>query len=291
MATLIDDKLYFFGGSRPIPMTSPVWNLTHQYNLSDEVFYLDLSSSFTVDLLPFKDLSDTSRMPFGCEKGTTVKGNGGIRVFLVGGVQQNMVTSGYNTTNSILWVYNVNSQEWGLSQTVGTQLPRRRSTATIIDQSGVIYIFGGRVELDMGSNVFTIFDDFFTFNTLSLTWMNLSSTNPPYKRSHSTATLMPDGTIIYIGGVTQEAPGQNSTRILMNEINVFDTKKLTWSMKYANNHDPTINIDPRVGHTAVLGGTQSYGLNQTTAYPIFVLLDVKSEPFQYLSPQTSGSPK
>ncbi|CAG8841808.1 15271_t:CDS:2, partial [Racocetra persica] len=51
------------------------------------------------------------------------------------------------------------------------------------------------------------------------------------------------------------------------------------------------NVDPRVGHTAllapdnrtivILGGTQSYGLNQTTPYPIFVLLDISSEPCQY----------
>ncbi|RIB03233.1 hypothetical protein C2G38_803642 [Gigaspora rosea] len=58
------------------------------------------------------------------------------------------------------------------------------------------------------------------------------------------------------------------------------------------------NIDPRVGHTAILapdnytivifGGTQGYVLRQSTSYPTFVLLDVKSEPFQYSSPQTTG---
>ncbi|KAF0444821.1 galactose oxidase [Gigaspora margarita] len=232
MATLVNDKIYFFGGSRPIPITSSEWNQTHQYNLSDE--------------------------------GTTVLGNGALRIFLVGGVQQNMKTFGYNTTNSSLWIYNINSQHWDTSGpgTYGPSLPRRRSTATVIDKNGVIYIFGGRVEVDTGSDVFTIFDDFLTFDTLLLKWSNL--TNHPSKRSHTTATLMPDGKIIYIGGVTQSAPGEDAIRISMNDIYIFDTLDSTWSQKSALGD----NIEPRLGHTA--------------------LLDVKYEPFQYLSPQPSG---
>ncbi|CAG8680700.1 17020_t:CDS:2, partial [Dentiscutata heterogama] len=279
MVTLANDRIYFFGGSRPIPMTSSVWNQTHQFNLSDEVFYLDLSSSFSVDLPPFTDLSATSRMPFGSEKGTTVLGNRGIRIFLIGGVQQNMETFGYNTTNSSLWIYNINSQHWDTSGpgTYGPPLPRRRSTATVIDKNGVIYIYGGRVEVDTGSDVFTIFDDFFTFDTLLLKWSNL--TDHPSKRSHASATLMPDGKIIYIGGVTQSAPGEDANRISMNDIYIFDTLDSTWSQKSALGND----IDPRLGHTALLapdnhtivflGGSQSYGYNHTTPHPIFLLLD------------------
>ncbi|CAG8762563.1 5864_t:CDS:2, partial [Racocetra persica] len=76
-------------------------------------------------------------------------------------------------------------------------------------------------------------------------------------------------------------------------IYIFDTIASAWSQKSAVG-----NIDPRVGHTAllapdnhtivILGGSQSYALNQTISYPVFVLLDVKSEPFQYSSPQPSG---
>ncbi|KAF0490227.1 galactose oxidase [Gigaspora margarita] len=295
MATLVNDRIYFFGGSRPIPITSPAWNQTHQYNLSDEVFYLDLSSSFTVNLPPFTDLSAISRMPFGCERGTTVLGYSGVRIFLVGGVQQNMVTFGYNTTNSSLWIYNINSQKWDTNGpgTYGPPLPRRRSTATVIDKNGVIYIFGGRVGVDTGSDVFIMFDDLFTLDTSLFEWSNLSLPNHPPKRNLCTATLMPDGKIIYIGGVTQSFAGGPPTRVNMNEIYIFDTIASAWSQKSALG-----NIDPRVGHTAILapdnytivifGGTQGYVLRQSTSYPTFVLLDVKSEPFQYSSPQTSG---
>ncbi|RIB26420.1 hypothetical protein C2G38_2065041 [Gigaspora rosea] len=253
MATLVNNKIYFMGGSRPIPKNSPVWSQTHQYNLSDEVFYLDLSSQFNIDSPPFTDLSDISRMPFGSEKGSTVLGDNGQRIYLVGGVQQNMATFNYNASDSVLWIYTIKSRQWNISGsgTHGTLMPSRRSTATIINSKSVIYIFGGKVALDMGSNVFTVFDDLFTFDTNSLEWKNLSLPTHPSKRYHCTATLMPDGIIIYIGGLNQSNPGDNATRLLMTEIYVFDTVQSTWSLKIANSPD-SVNIDPRVGHTAVL---------------------------------------
>ncbi|CAG8467100.1 12061_t:CDS:2 [Racocetra fulgida] len=210
------------GGSRPIPKTSSAWTPTHQFNLSDEVFYLDLSSSFTINSPPFTDLSEISRMPFGNEKGTAVLGTSGVRIFLIGGVQQDMTTFSYNGTNSSLWIYNVNSQRWDVPGpgTNGPPLPIRRSTATVISKNGTIYIL---VEMDTASNVFTILEEFFTFDTLLLRWTNLTSLpNHPYKRSHSTATLMPDGKIIYIGGVTQSIPGEPATRIKLHNAHVHD---------------------------------------------------------------------
>ncbi|RIB26418.1 hypothetical protein C2G38_2065028 [Gigaspora rosea] len=202
MATLVNNKIYFMGGSRPIPKNSPVWSQTHQYILSDEVFYLDLSSQFKIDSPPFTDLSDISRMPFGSEKGSTVLGDSGQRIYLVGGVQQNMATFNYNASDSVLWIYTINSQQWHTSGpgTHGTLLPRRRSTATIINSKNVIYIFGGKVEIDTG-------------------------------------------------GLTQNNPGEDATRLLMTEIYIFDTVQSTWLLQTANSPD-SVNIGPRVGHTA-----------------------------------------
>ncbi|RIB26413.1 hypothetical protein C2G38_266638 [Gigaspora rosea] len=193
MATLVNNKIYFMGWLRPISNNSLVWSQTHQYNLSDEVFYLDLSSRFNIDSPPFTDLSDISRMPFGSEKGSTVLGDSGQRIYLVSGLQQNMATFNYNASDSTLWIYTINSQHWHTSGpgTHGTLLPRRRSTSTIINSKNVIYIFGGRVELDTGSSVLIIYEDLFTFDTNKLEWKNLSLPNHPSKRSHCTATLMP----------------------------------------------------------------------------------------------------
>ncbi|CAG8799157.1 6492_t:CDS:2, partial [Gigaspora rosea] len=75
----------------------------------------------------------------------------------------------------------------------------------------------------------------------------------------------------------------NGTRLLMTEIYVFDTIQLTWSLKTAKSPD-SVNIDPRVGHSAVLapdnhtivifGGTQD-GFAQITAYPVFTDFPLK----------------
>ncbi|CAG8591182.1 22356_t:CDS:2 [Gigaspora margarita] len=140
MATLVNDRIYFFGGSRRIPMISPSWIQTHQFNLSGDVFYLDLSSQFNVDLPPLTDLSFTSRMPFGSEKGVTVLEN----------VCQELTDyhfPGADPLQSLL----------------------------------IIYIFGGRVQIDTSSDVFILFDDFSTFDTLLLKWSNLSLPNHPSK--------------------------------------------------------------------------------------------------------------
>ncbi|RIB00034.1 hypothetical protein C2G38_2235932 [Gigaspora rosea] len=59
----VNDKIYFMGGTRLIRSLK-------EYNLSDEVFYLDLSSPFNIKYPPFVDLTDgTSRMLYGNEKG------------------------------------------------------------------------------------------------------------------------------------------------------------------------------------------------------------------------------
>ncbi|RIB26876.1 hypothetical protein C2G38_2162152 [Gigaspora rosea] len=113
--------------------------------------------------------------------GVTVLGNGGVHIFLLGGVQQDMKTFGNNATNSSLWSYNINSQRWDI-----VVLP-----------------------------------------------------NP--------------------------SPGEVANLISMNE------------------------VTPNNQTIFILGGTQSYGLAQTTPHPVFLLLDVKSEPFQYSSLQPSSS--
>ncbi|RIB06238.1 hypothetical protein C2G38_2046952 [Gigaspora rosea] len=93
---------------------------------------------------------------------------------------------------------------------------------------------------------------------------NLSLPNHPSK-------LMPDGRIIYIGGLNQSNPGDNATRLLMTEIYVFDTVQSTWSLKIANSPD-SVNIDPRVGHTAVLGNiTNDFGPSNNASAEVYLM--------------------
>ncbi|CAG8823680.1 20537_t:CDS:2, partial [Racocetra persica] len=77
-------------------------------------------------------------------------------------------------------------------------------------------------------------------------------------------------------------------------ISVFDTNSLTCSSKQATG----ILIQARVGHTAtltqennaiiIIGGTSSMVKNATAVYPVFIMLDIKTEPYEYSELKDSG---
>ncbi|CAG8459035.1 13970_t:CDS:2, partial [Racocetra fulgida] len=145
----VNDKLYFMGGSRLISQSNP-----KRYNLSNEVFYLDLSSQFNIRNPPFVDLTNgTSQMLYGNEKGAAVLGGSNRSdVYLIGGTQLRLSTLNWNVTDQFIYIYRTIPKIWTkLEQGIkGTQPSRRRSTSTVIKPNGTIYIFGGRVEQDMG---------------------------------------------------------------------------------------------------------------------------------------------
>ncbi|CAG8595475.1 13477_t:CDS:1, partial [Racocetra fulgida] len=68
-AVLLKNTIYFIGGSRAIPNASPFKSSIRSYNLSNEIFYLDLASPFSTTSPPYVDLSGTSaRLQYGNEK-------------------------------------------------------------------------------------------------------------------------------------------------------------------------------------------------------------------------------
>ncbi|CAG8811406.1 28432_t:CDS:2, partial [Gigaspora margarita] len=274
VAVIIDDQIVFMGGSRFIPPTNSNRSQIRLYNLSDEVFSLSLSSQFSTSKPPYLDLSDTSaRMKFGSEKGTAVLGGpGGANIYLIGGVQQNLtrlneidknpnITSNqtlmieeinktYNMTDQSIFLYQPYGNSWlNLLNQKGTLPTRRRSTSTVINQKGIIYIFGGRSQVDTGSPIFICYNDLYTFDTVLLSWNQINAVDAPSPRSHAAPVLLPNGKILYIGGVSQTQPGADADLINMNEIPVFDTNSSTWSYKYANQ---SILVQPRIAHTATL---------------------------------------
>ncbi|CAG8786779.1 3926_t:CDS:2, partial [Gigaspora margarita] len=256
VAVIIGDQIVFMGGSRFIPPTNPIKNSIRVYNLSDEVFSLSLSSQFSTSNPSYVDLSYSSaRMKFGSEKGAAVlRGASGKVVYLIGGIQQNLtqlhevdnnskVTSNqtlmieeinktYNMTRQFVFFYQPYGKSWSypLDQK-GAAPSRRRSTSTVINSKGVIYIFGGRVQVDTGSPMFVSYNDLYTFDTVLLTWNQINATNVPSPRSHAAPVMLPSGKILYIGGVSQTRPGVDVSLVDMNE---------------------PIIVQPRIAHTANL---------------------------------------
>ncbi|CAG8517346.1 9394_t:CDS:2 [Dentiscutata heterogama] len=314
VTVIVKNQIYFMGGSREISDGDPRKSSIRGYNLSDEVFTLDLMSQFSTVNPPYVELPGTSKMIYGSAKGTAVVGGPSQEdVYLVEGAFQNLtllnqidhnatITSNqtlmvnelintWNVTNQTIFIYRPSTKSWLSFESVAKGGPtiRRRSTSTIIDQDRrIIYIFGGRAELDTGSLTFICFNDLYTYDTAVSKWNKINAANAPSPQSHSTATLLPNGKILYIGGVYQISPGEDALPIDMTNISVFDTNSLTWSYKIAKSSNP---IQARTGHTAtltpdnnkiiIIGGTSSYALSLTTAYPTFLSLDISTEPYEY----------
>ncbi|CAG8488991.1 9662_t:CDS:2 [Racocetra fulgida] len=273
VSAIVKDKIYFMGGSRRLSDDNPIKKKfsIRGYNLSDQVFSLDLTSPFSTVSPPFIDLSDsTSRMPYGSVKAN--KDN----VYLVGGTLQDLklldqidrnetlteslmqkeliktwnVTDGNKELN--IFIYRPTIQTWFIPDINGGPTIRRRSSSTVISQDGKIYLFGGRAENDTGSPDLILFNDTYIYNTITPGWKKISASNAPSARSHCTATLLPNGKILYIGGVYQDRPGEDTMPIEMND--------------QATTPAGT-SIEARVGHTAtltpdnnaiiVIGGTSS----------------------------------
>ncbi|KAF0513073.1 galactose oxidase [Gigaspora margarita] len=244
VAIIVDDIIYFMGGSRFISSTNPIKSPIRVYNLSDEVFSLSLLSQFSTSNPPYVDLSNTSaRMKYGNEKGTAVLGGPNRKdVYLIGGVQQDLtllnkidnnitVTSNqtlmieeisktYNTSDKLIYFYQPDAKFWSYPQ-IGMSPTRRRSTSTIIDENRIIYIFGGRVQIDTGSPTFICYNDLYTFDTVLLSWNKINAANAPLPQSHAAPVLLSNSKILYIGGVSQTQPGLVAELIDMGNVSYF----------------------------------------------------------------------
>ncbi|CAG8636385.1 11098_t:CDS:2 [Ambispora gerdemannii] len=169
----------------------------------------------------------------------------------------------------------------------GQPPPEPRSyVSSVVDSFGRIYIWGGNAEDTYYSN--TYYDNtMYIFDTNSSTWTYNMPSYAPDARDDYTATLLPNGKIIYIGGIyTDYGDGVN-----INEIWIYDTYKTQspWSLKTAKNYTELVN---RYGHSAVLGEsprsvpTSNFGL---------LVLDTRdyswNQPYSQNAPDKYSIPK
>ncbi|CAG8660232.1 4941_t:CDS:2 [Dentiscutata erythropus] len=312
VAVIVNNQIYFMGGSRLIPDGNPIKSSIRKYNLSNEVFSLDLTSQFSTINPSYVKLPD-SQMAYGSEKGTAVVGGPSKEdVYLVGSTLQNLtllnqidnnatITSNqtlminelintWNVTNQPIFVYRPSVQSWFSPDSQGGPMIRRRSTSTVIDQNGrIIYMFGGRAQIETGSLTLICFNDLYTYDTTVSKWSQINAANAPSPRSNSPAILLQNGKILYIGGVYQISPGEATLPIDMNNI-----------------AKSSIPIQARAGHTAtltpdnktiiIIGGTSSNITNNETSSnetnPYIYLLDLPCKSWVTIfKPGESSCPK
>ncbi|CAI2170237.1 8570_t:CDS:2 [Funneliformis geosporum] len=223
-SVLVGSKLYIFGGYAI-------------FFTSDEALYIDLTEPFDATAPPW---GVSSPIPVRNSWTTTTLANDSI--YLFGGIMRDVEDSEI-TLSSFTYRFNTNSEQWDVPVIKGIEPAKRRNMKAVVDDTGKIYLFGGFTDQLTGSDTARILYDLITFNTNELTF---ESVKAPIRRDHYTATILPDGKIVFIGGREKNAEGILEADI--NRIILYDTKEATWSAMHAKSTD---RIDSRYLHSAV----------------------------------------
>ncbi|RHZ52435.1 hypothetical protein Glove_461g28 [Diversispora epigaea] len=174
---------------------------------------------------------------------------------------------------------------------LGDVVPPRQNMKGVIDNSGIIYIFGGYNATNLIINEGYLFNDMNILRTDSKTWTTLSiSENLPIQCAEYTANILSNGIIVYVGGIEKVSVDANFTLVNMKEIKLFDTNKYEWSYINAVGDE----IDPRWyfssvltpdGYIIIFGGTTFDHL--TGVSPRLAMLDTNKNPFEWSIPSSS----
>ncbi|RHZ53515.1 hypothetical protein Glove_441g83 [Diversispora epigaea] len=281
-SVIIDNRLLIFGGF--ISFTTS----------ANDFFYLDLSNSFNNANISWNLIVEGS-LPINTWLSTSIVSLDNSTIFLIGGYMRNESTLDYDFSKKV-YTYDYNnfpSSKWTPPSITGDNIPSRQQIRGVIDNSGVVYIYSGLNTTVLTGEKFlgVMFNDMNIFNTISLTWSNLDiSENRPLPTSDYSANILPSGIIVYIGG-QEDTGGTNFTLTKMENIKLFDTKKLEWSYMNATGDA----IDPRWLFTSVLtpdgyiiifgGCTHDY----TNVSFKFAVLDTNKSPYEWSIPDSSKS--
>ncbi|KAF0538908.1 galactose oxidase [Gigaspora margarita] len=228
-STLVGTRLYFFGG------------VTSSTRKSDEVWYLDLSSSFKISTPPWR--SDAV-MLVGYNLGTScLSPIDSSTVFLIGGRTWKAIsaTTEYYSYTSSVYKFNSKTSQWTTPtiNNFNSSFATRNEIQAVIDNNGKIFIFGG---FNYNSSTTLRYNDMNILDITNMTWSTPIQSQSVLAYVDYTATLLPNGLIVYIGGRS------NVNLTDMAQIQIFDTKSYTWSAKSASGS----TIASRIGHSAVL---------------------------------------
>jgi N-acetylneuraminic acid mutarotase len=207
-SVLVDKKIFFFGGySINSPNVSPNLN---------QILYLDVSKPLNTANPPFEEIPN-AQIPFGSSFATAFFSPQKNTVYLFGGIMVDVNTD-LDSFKSVLYSYNLETNEWAIPITNGIEPKRKREISSVINNgTGKSYIFGGINDKVIGSPNLVVFNDMNIFNTISSTWSKGSVINAPLPRMDYTATLLSNGIIVFIGG--RELYLNNIRDVDINQVN------------------------------------------------------------------------
>ncbi|RHZ53491.1 hypothetical protein Glove_441g22 [Diversispora epigaea] len=200
--------------------------------------------------------------------------------------------------SNLVYTYDYLASTWSALELGGDTVPPRQDIEGVIDNSGIIYIFGGYNATDLINNEGYLYNDMNILNTVLNTWTTLSiSGNLPIRCAHYTVNILPNGNIVYIGGIEDVSDNTvDFTLVNINQIKLFDTHKLEWSQmdatgdKIDSRHFFTSVLTPD-GYIIVFGGcsynASAYYEDETGVSPKLAMLDTNKNPFEWSIPSSS----
>ncbi|RGB34102.1 hypothetical protein C1646_815607 [Rhizophagus diaphanus] len=221
-ATLIGNKIYFTGGYN---FTTPKESDIFYYN---GIAWVDLNNQVS---------GQGADMPPKLGHTANVGGRNQDLIFIIGGDEFSKVYQLDTKTNNVT------------SPTILGVIPIRDSLIFMssVIYEGKIYLFGGG-KFDIETDLITLYDNHYIFDTINLNWEEGSYIGAPPPRYKHTATLVNE-IIYYIGGI------QVNNSIIsypsMSDIYRYSTKSNTWSSVVAR-LAPGNTPGRRLGHSAVL---------------------------------------
>ncbi|CAI2166172.1 3827_t:CDS:2 [Funneliformis geosporum] len=275
-AHLIDNKLWIFGGGIIAQGT---------FSPTSSVFYVDLTKKFDVENVEFEDLPLKDESPFLCAWcQSAVGGKDNLTVFFFAGVM--LDPSSFDPTTSTSYSFDIKTSKWSVATFTGSVPSKRRELQPATDTNGRIYMFGGGADAALNIKSPQVYRDMYILDSISLVGTTGSKYNAPLARIDYTATILPDGIIVYIGG-SEANTDLNFINVDINKIQKYDTKTNTWALTVATGE----KTNNRAGHSAALakngqiivfGGIYLPALLPSS--PQVVILDTSTPTYQWILP-------
>ncbi|KAF0549466.1 galactose oxidase [Gigaspora margarita] len=274
-STLVGTRLYFFGGGISISITNEVW-------------YLDLSSSFNISTPPWH--SDVA-MPVEYNLGSSCLSPIDIStVFLIGGRTWIVNTVNFSYTSSV-YMFNSKTSQWTIPtiNNFNSSFQARNEIQAVIDNNGKIFVFGGINHGNDDNITTTAYNDMNIFDSNTIIWSTQTQSQSVLVNVAYTATLLPSGLIVYIGGL-----GTTTTNLInISQVRIFDTKSYTWSTKSASGsiiasrcyHSAVLTQD---GNIIIYGGS-TYDSSGNIAYVFSDIAVLNTNSWAWSVPSVSGT--
>jgi len=251
----VDGMIYYIGGQMADGRSDEIFAYDHNNNTFEQVRLSNYDPNRTLpvqgkvsdDCKDFKGI-DGKVPSFARHQAVLING----KIYVFGGYDY---TYFYN-----LAVFDPKRKTWTYPAIKG-DLPAPRSNHSAAVAGNKFYIFGGSI----GDNVdrYTVTNDFYCFDTTTMTWSKIITDSEPSKRVGHVMTAI--GSYIYLfgGGVWGKQTGWTQQ---YNDMYVFDTKESKWTLVPLKNEDkPQVCTYPYIftvgnnlmifGGAAIMGST------------------------------------